>query len=100
MPFAQTVTGCPTRSKRTLNLSLTGLTMSNLEIDDYQTAVARLARIVETQRDDMTEAEDLLLEIANSALEKNFIDPAEHANWAVDEARKYFLAKGQNAKHR
>lgn len=42
----------------------------------------------------MTEAEDILLEIANS-MNKDFIDPAEHANWAVQVAREYFKGKGE-----
>lgn len=37
----------------------------------------------------MTDAEDLLLEIANS-MSKDFADPVEHANWCVEEAKKYF----------
>jgi hypothetical protein len=41
----------------------------------------------------MTDAEDLLLEIANS-MEKDFVDPAEHANWCVEAAKAYFTKRG------
>ena len=44
----------------------------------------------------MTDAEDLLLEIANS-MQKDFIDPAEHANWCVEAAKKYFAEKALSA---
>lgn len=47
----------------------------------------------------MTDAEDLLLEIANS-MAKPFVDPAEHANWCVEEAKKYFAQKGEAAARR
>lgn len=40
----------------------------------------------------MTDAEDLLLEIANS-MSKDFVDPGEHANWCIEAARKYFIEK-------
>lgn len=40
----------------------------------------------------MTDAEDLLLEIANS-MNKDFLDPAEHANWCVEVAQGYFTKK-------
>lgn len=40
----------------------------------------------------MTDAEDLLLAIANS-MERDFIDPAAHANWCVEEAKRYFAQK-------
>ena len=41
----------------------------------------------------MTDAEDLLLEIANS-MQKIFVDPAEHANWCVEVAKEYFVKRG------
>lgn len=44
----------------------------------------------------MTDAEDLLLEIANS-MEKDFTDPVEQLNWILDTAQKYFREKGDHA---
>jgi hypothetical protein len=46
----------------------------------------------------MTDAEDLLLEIANS-MEKDFFDPAEHANWCVEVAKEYFVNKAAHTSH-
>jgi hypothetical protein len=46
-----------------------------------------------TTGDAMTDAEDLLLEIANS-MQKIFVDPAEHANWCVEVAKEYFVKCG------
>lgn len=46
----------------------------------------------ENGRSEMTDAEDLLLEIANS-MSKDFVDPVEHANWCVEAAREYFTKK-------
>lgn len=40
----------------------------------------------------MTDAEDLLLEIANS-MGRDFADPVEHANWCVEAAKEYFVKK-------
>jgi len=41
----------------------------------------------------MTDAEDLLFEIENS-MNKDFLDPAEHANWCVEVAQDYFKKRG------
>jgi hypothetical protein len=40
----------------------------------------------------MTDAEDLLLDIANS-MSKDFADPVEHANWCVEVAQEYFAKR-------
>lgn len=41
----------------------------------------------------MTDAEDLLLEIANS-MSKDFPDPVAQLDWILDEAKKYFIKRG------
>jgi hypothetical protein len=40
----------------------------------------------------LTDAEDLLLEIANS-MEKDFADPVEHVDWILQAAKDYLVKR-------
>jgi hypothetical protein len=60
------------------------------DCDALRESNRRYADEIESLR--LTDAEDLLLEIANS-MEKDFADPVQHVDWCMSEAKKYLAQK-------
>jgi uncharacterized small protein (DUF1192 family) len=54
--------------------------------------IERLRALLQRHDHDLSDAEDLLLEIANS-MEKDFADPVAHVDWCMNAAKKYLIER-------
>jgi phage shock protein A len=80
-------------------LDLRALVSELRDVDAVKAAdeIDRLRALRQRQDHDLSDAEDLLLEIANS-MEKDFIDPVAHIDWCMNAAKKYLIERAARVK--
>jgi hypothetical protein len=68
-----------------------------LDLRECRAEIERLRTLLQRHDHDLSDAEDLLLEIANS-MEKDFIDPVAHVDWCMNAAKKYLIERAARVK--